>query len=379
MKYCKSCLTTSLRPNASFNKKGVCIACEYSLKTSLDKTHTHLMKLKEKITFLRKQSKTKVNSYDCMVGVSGGKDSTRQALWVRDRLKMNPLLVCCAYPPYQMTTIGAHNLENLIKLGFDMITATPAPKTAAKLSKQSFLDFGNVCKASEMSLFSTVPRLAIEFDIKLIMWGENPALQVGDSSAEGIDPIDGNNLRNLNSIVEGGINWMDSAIDKIYKRDHYEYPSLAEFQKKNINILYLGAAWDDWSNEQNSAFAASHGLQLRPNEENITGDISNASMLDEEYTNINMMIKYFKYGFGRVTDQVNEEIRKGTISRCDGIEIVKKYDGICSDEIIKSYCKYIDISESRFWNETNHWVNDKIFNKTKKRPIPKFQVGTNYD
>jgi len=114
MKYCKNCLTTSLRPNSSFNKDGVCISCEYSLKISSDKTHTHLVKLKEKITSLRKEAKMKLNNYDCMVGVSGGKDSTRQALWVRDRLKMNPLLVCCAYPPYQMTDIGAKNLDNLV-------------------------------------------------------------------------------------------------------------------------------------------------------------------------------------------------------------------------------------------------------------------------
>jgi N-acetyl sugar amidotransferase len=379
MKYCKNCLTTSLRPNSSFNKDGVCISCEYSLKISSDKTHTHLVRLKEKITSLRKEAKMKLNNYDCMVGVSGGKDSTRQALWVRDRLKMNPLLVCCAYPPYQMTDIGAKNLDNLVELGFDIIVATPSPITAAKLSRQSFLDFGNVCKASEMSLFSTVPRLAIEFDIKLIMWGENPALQVGDSSAEGVDPLDGNNLRNINTLVEGGMDWMNSAIDKIYKKNHYAYPSSKDFAKKNINIIYLGAAWDDWSNEQNSAFAASHGLTLRPNEESITGDFSNASMLDEEYTNINMMIKYFKFGFGRATDQVNEEIRKNNITRNEGIKIVKKYDGICSDKIIRSYCKYINISERKFWKITNKWVNKDIFKKTSSRPVPLFQVGIDYD
>ena len=59
----------------------------------------------------------------------------------------------------------------------------------------------------------------------------------------------------------------------------------------------------------NSTFASLNGLTLRPNEENITGDISNASMIDEEFTNINMMIKYFKYGFRRDTDLVNESIR----------------------------------------------------------------------
>ena len=109
MKYCKSCLTTNLRPNSSFNKKNICIACEYSSQIFSFSSSTHLARLKEKIRELNKRVRLKLNNFDCIVGVSGGKDSTRQALWVRDRLKMNPLLVCCAYPPYQMSDIGANN------------------------------------------------------------------------------------------------------------------------------------------------------------------------------------------------------------------------------------------------------------------------------
>ena len=379
MKYCQSCLTTSLRPNSSFNYAGLCIACEYSQKIHSFSSQTHLVRLKEKIKVLKKSARLKLNSYDCIVGVSGGKDSTRQALWVRDRLKMRPLLVCCAYPPYQMTDIGAANIENLINAGFDIIIDTPAPQTSRDLSKLSFVKFGNVCKASEMALFASVPRIAIDFNIKLIFWGENPALQVGDSKTGGIDPLDGNNLRNLNTLIEGGDNWMDEIFYHAYKKEHYKYPSLAEFNKRNINILYLGPAWDDWSNDMNSTFASLQGLTLRPNEENITGDISNASMIDEEFTNINMMIKYYKYGFGRATDLVNEAIRNNEISRDDGIKLAQQYDGICDDSIIKKYCKYINVTEEVFWQHTNKWVNESIFIKTAARPIPKFKVGTNLD
>ncbi len=380
MKYCKSCLTTSLRPNSSFNKKGICVACEFSSQSNSLSSQTHLVRLKEKIRLLRGQVKLKLNNYDCIVGVSGGKDSTRQALWVRDRLKMRPLLVCCAYPPYQMTDIGASNLENLVKHGFDLIVDTPAPKTSRDLSKKSFVEFGNVCKASEMALFASVPRIAIDFDIKLIFWGENPALQVGDSlTGELADPLDGNNLRYLNTLVDGGEDWMDEVFDSVHKKEHYKYPSLQEYERRNINIIYLGPAWDDWSNEMNSTFASLHGLTLRPNEEKITGDISNASMIDEEFTNINMMIKYYKYGFGRTTDLVNESIRNNEISREEGIELVKLYDGVCDDSIIQKYCKYIEISVADFWKYTNYWINDRIFTKTEKRPIPKFNVGEDFN
>ncbi|MBT1452270.1 N-acetyl sugar amidotransferase [Glaciecola sp. XM2] len=379
MKYCKACLTTDLRPNSSF-KDGVCIACEYSeqVKTQDSAFQVKLELLKQAIKRSRGKQANK-QAYDCIVGVSGGKDSTRQAHWVRDRLGLRPLLVCCAYPPKQMTQVGADNLSNLISMGFDLITVTPAPTTSQQLALTSFKEFGNVCKSTEMSLFSTVPRIAIELGVNTIFWGENPALQMGDSAVEGFDEFDGNNLRNLNTLVDGGYKWLERAISEPYKSEHYFYPEQILFEKKHINIFYLGPAWDDWSNEDNATYASLNGLTLRPGDENDTGDISNASMLDEEFTNINMMIKYFKFGFGRTTDIVNEQIRNHELTREQAIKIVKQYDGVCSDRIIKRFADYVGISVSQFWDITNTYVNSDIFHiKKGARPIPKFQVGIDY-
>jgi N-acetyl sugar amidotransferase len=378
MKYCQKCLSTNLRPNASF-KNGICIACNYSKLEENSNTSLKLKILQNKIKNSRQKQKYK-GAYDCIVGVSGGKDSTRQAHWVRDRLGLRPLLVCCAYPPKQMSTIGAENLSNLIGMGFDMIMATPAPQTAAQLALESFKQFGNVCKSTEMSLFSTVPRLAIELGVNTIFWGENPALQVGDSAVEGFDEFDGNNLRRLNTLTAGGTDWLKDSVKHDYLAEHYFYPNEIEFDKKKINIFYLGPAWDDWSNDDNSIYASLEGLTLRPGEEFETGDLSNASMLDEEFTNINMMLKYYKFGFGRATDSVNEQIRSGQLTRQDAIKIVTEFDGVCSDRIIKSYSDYVGISVIDFWDIANKWINTNIFEIHKgKRPSPKFQVGVDYE
>ena len=374
MKYCKRCLTTDLRPNSQF-LGGICIACRYATTSSNGSSLLKLRQLEELIAAAKKKQRTK-GSYDCIVGVSGGKDSTRQAHWVRDRLGLRPLLVCAAYPPKQMSYVGAENLSNLISMGFDLMAVTPAPKTAASLALESFERFGNVCKSTEMSLFSTVPRLAIEHGVNMIFWGENPALQVGDAAVEGVDEFDGNNLRKLNTLTEGGNDWITNFVTESYKAKHYFYPDEIQFERKKIKIFYLGAAWDDWSNEQNSVYAALQGLTLRPGDEKETGDISNASMLDEEFTNINMMLKYYKFGFGRATDLVNEKIRGGALSREEGVEIVKKYDGVCSDRIIKSFCDYVGIDNNRFWTIANKWVNVDLFDiSSVGRPQPKFEVG----
>ncbi|EOX4224640.1 N-acetyl sugar amidotransferase [Vibrio cholerae] len=378
MKYCQKCLTTDLRPNASLSD-GICIACRYSASVHHDNVRLKLKLLQDKIQKSRQKQRNK-GAYDCIVGVSGGKDSTRQAHWVRDRLGLRPLLICCAYPPKQMSEIGAKNLTNLIEMGFDMIAATPAPQTAAQLALESFKQFGNVCKSTEMSLFSTVPRLAIELGVNTIFWGENPALQVGDAAVKGFDEFDGNNLRRLNTLTAGGTDWLKNSVKHPYNAEHYLYPDEIEFERKKINIFYLGPAWDDWSNDDNSIYASLQGLTLRPGEELETGDLSNASMLDEEFTNINMMLKYYKFGFGRATDVVNEKIRAGKLTREQGIEIAEKYDGLCCDRIVKSYSDYVGITVDEFWNIANKWVNTSIFDiRSGQRPIRKFTVGVDYE
>ena len=159
MKYCVSCLTTNLRPNSSFNEYGVCISCQFSSTQRNESYRSKLKLLKEMVRETRSKRK-KHDLYDCIVGVSGGKDSTRQAHWVRDRLGLKPLLVCCGYPPLQMTEIGAANISNLISMGFDVEVFTPAPHSSSHLSLVGFKKFGNVCKSTEMALFSAVPRIA---------------------------------------------------------------------------------------------------------------------------------------------------------------------------------------------------------------------------
>jgi len=378
VKYCKTCLTTSLRPNALFNVDGVCIPCEYSANINKKPYMSYLDTLKSMVQE-NKAKRKKHPKYDCIVGVSGGKDSTRQAHWVRDRLGLNPLLVCCGYPPLQMTNIGADNLSNLISMGFDVEVVTPAPQSSAQLSLASFKRFGNICKHTEMALYSAVPRIAIEKKIPLIFWGENDALQVGDSRAAGENYFDANNLRNLNTLTEGGIEWVFDEINP-YKAQIYIYPDSHAFDKAKLDIMFLGPAWDDWSNDNNAIYGALTGLTLRGDVE-MTGDISGASMLDEEFSNINInMLKYYKFGFGRATDICNERIRNKTLTRGESIVLVDQYDGVCDDSIILRYCNYVNISVAEFWDIVNLYVNCNIFRVNEgERPEKKFTVGVDFD
>ena len=110
-----------------------------------------------------------------------------------------------------------------------------------------------------------------------------------------------------------------------------------------------------------------------------TGDLYGVMALDDNWLSINQMVKYYKYGFGRVTEYLNYEIREGLTNRQEAIKIAEKYDGVCSDEYINSFCKYLDISENEFNKILSGFVNKDLFtisnSETGRKYISKFKVG----
>ena len=164
MRYCITCLQPDTRPNIFFNEAGECPACVYTKNIKNEDWNKRQLIL---VDLLKKYSNRKNPNqiFDCIIGVSGGKDSTRQALWVRDKLGLNPLLVCLSYPPEQVTNLGTDNLSNLINLGFDVLVSSLAPKTWKKMVKEGFFKFTNWAKGTELALFSAVPQIAIKYKI----------------------------------------------------------------------------------------------------------------------------------------------------------------------------------------------------------------------
>lgn len=375
MKYCKSCLQPDTRPNSFFGDDGVCPACNYFFNVSRDDDWQERYEILQ--DELRKYKRKPGQFFDCIIGVSGGKDSTRQALWVRDKLGLKPLLVCLTYPPEQLTERGTDNVSNMIELGFDVVVVALAPQTWKKMLREGFFRFCNWARSSEQAILSAVPQLAIRYGIELIFWGENPGLQLGDMKTVGKTGYDGNNLKYMNTVSGGGLDWLLDAGFKRNELNPYLYPVPEEFEAANIQIIYLGWFWQDWSLINNAMYSCSNGLEVRDDPVQKTGDLWGVSSLDEDWVTLNQMIKYYKYGFGRVSDYVNEEIRQGRMTRSHGIELLEKYDGACSEEYIEDFCAYIDITTVQFWDVVYKSVNKDLFRIGNDGSIHrKFKVGT---
>jgi hypothetical protein len=101
-------------------------------------------------------------------------------------------------------------------------------------------------------------------------------------------------------------------------------------------------------------------------------------MLDEDFLTVNMMIKWLKFGFGKASDNVNEEIRAGRISRDEGIKLVEQFDGKCPPNVIEGFCSYIGISIKEFWIVVDRFVNKRLFTRVSQGVYEKnFKVGVN--
>jgi len=127
---------------------------------------------------------------------------------------------------------------------------------------------------------------------------------------------------------------------------------------------------------KNASYSCLDGLEIREDKVENTGDLYGVTSLDEDWVTLNQMIKYYKFGFGRVTDYVNEGIRNGDMTREDSIKLVNKYDDSCSDKYIKTFCDYIDITIEQFWKQVRENVNSDLFTVCSDGKIKKkFKVG----
>ena len=226
--YCKKCIVPNTRPGEKF-KDGVCLGCIIK-----DQKNEILL---ERVKYLKHALK-KINlfkSEKSILGVSGGKDSTRQALWIRDVLGLDPLLISMNYPPGQINERGCRNIANLIENGFEIINISLAPKTWKKLMSYGFLRYGNWAKSTEQALYSAVPRMAIQLKRPLIFNGEDPGLKEVATIDE--NGWRNNSLRSLNTLKNN--EWIPKILHKEKSSSFfYNYPSELEFEKDSApNIV----------------------------------------------------------------------------------------------------------------------------------------------
>lgn len=355
LKYCKNCLIPETKPDTFFDENDICNACiNFQNRKSIDWTE------REKLLASILENYKNKSYYDCIVPVSGGKDSHFQVLQMLKH-GMNPL--CITASTDMLSTVGRQNIENIKKLGVDHIEISVNPKIRRKINKITLREIGDISWTEHILIFTIPTRMSIQMNIPLIVWGENPQNEYGGPAN---DPS--NKILNRNWLEEfGGLLGFRTSDLKNFgfdKKDliQYTYPTDEQLQKTQTTGLFLGY-FVPWDGETNALFAKLSGFLTYG--KLVQGSVVDYENLDNYQTGIHDYFKYLKYGFSRTTDIISLFVRRNKINRTSGLEIVKKFDGAFPHEYLdgklNDILKEIDISFNEFIEICDKFTNKMIF------------------
>jgi len=327
MQYCaRCCYPANARPGIVFDDEGVCSGCRVvESRKDVDWTERERM-LRELLEEYKSKQRAKGNPYDCIVPVSGGKDSTYQVWLLRTKYGMNPLLVC--YNHTFNTPLGLRNLANLIeRMDCNLLRFTTAPGSAKRIAQYMIRKVGDVTWHYHAGIMTFPIRAAVQYDIPLMVWGE-----------EGFSELVG--MHNQDDMVEftkkkrqehdmRGFEPADLLQEPDCPLTPYDlapffYPSDEDLERVNVRGIYL-SNYISWNARKQTEFVIDElGFETAQSRER-TFNIYDK--VDDVHANgLHDYLKYLKFGYGRATDDASTEIRHGRMTREHGIELVSKHD-----------------------------------------------------
>ena len=364
--WCKSCLNMSTRPRITFNSKGFCNACQWlEEKKTLDWGSRE----KELQNILRK-IKSETSEFNCLVPCSGGKDGSYVAHKLKNDYGMNPLALTVR-PPLSLQ-VGDQNLDNFIKSGYNHIHVSPGFDAMRALNKSGFIEMGVPYYGWLISMLSAVVRMCVNMNISLIFYGESGEVEYGGSIETKNTPI--YDIEYMTRI------YLSGGHAKVLKKSgltdselyFFKFPTKKILAEKNVRFAHW-SYFENWDPYRNYLVAKEH-FGLAESEMNNSGTFTNFAQNDQALAALHYYMMYLKFGFGRATQDAGIEIRRGSMTRNQAINLVSLYDGFYPEEFIEAYLEYYDMTISEFNAVIDRWANRDLFKKVDGRWEPLFII-----
>ena len=352
MKYCARCLyPENAKPTIIIDEDdGICSGCKYNeSRLNLEIDWDERQKIFSKILDEAKtMAKERGNNYDCIIPVSGGKDSHFQVYVVKEIYGLNPLLV--TYNHLFNQHAGLRNLENLIeKSGCDLIRFSANPNSVKKLSRFMLKTVGDLTWHYHAGIRTLPFKVAVEKNIPLIIWGEHGFAELtGIVSLEDFVEFTRWNRKehDMRGFEPEDIIKKSNGLITEKELDPYIFPSDEELEKTELRGIYMSNFFD-W-NAKNAVEDMMDKWDFKPVSYQRDRTFVQYAKIDDHANDIHDYLKFLKFGYGRATDDASMEIRHGRMTRKEGIDMVKLYD---SNEptSLKYYLKYLGISREEFY------------------------------
>jgi len=368
MEYCKKCLMPNTRPGITF-QGDVCSPCiNYEQQKNVDWNQ----RMAEFEKLCSKYRGINGDGYDCAIAVSGGKDSHFQVYYVKEVMKMNPVLLCTGNLDW--TETGRKNLENLSDtFSCDMIMFNPNRNVARKMAKKAFREIGSPTWYIDALIYAFPYKMTMQLGLKLLFYGEDVNYTYGGKHNKETPSA---MLQPENDVVKPIWNkWLEDG--DITEKDLFaaKQPSIEECQKYELEPIYL-SYFVPWNSHHNYEVAKRFGFRHLDHEYMREGTLENYNQIDSLGYLINQYLKYPKYGHSSATEMASRWIRYGMKTREEMIQFVKENDKKLDQGIIDKFCEFTQMSRKEFWKNMDKWYNTELFEQDKDEVWhEKFEVG----
>ena len=375
MNYCKRCLyPENAKPTIIFDEDGVCSGCRYhESRKHVDMDWVERQAMLEKILDeARTMARKRGNSHDCIIPISGGKDSHFQVWLLKKKYGMNPLLVTFNHAYNSLA--GLRNLENLIeRSGCDLVRYTAGLDSVRRLSRYMLKTVGDLTWHYHAGIRTFPFQVAVKYNIPLIVWGEHGFAELTgivaledfveftkwtrkEHDMRGYEPQD--------LIGKGDITMGDVA--------PYIYPSDEEIERTDVRGIYLSNFYKWDAKPQAENMIREWGFSPVSYERDRTFNLY--AKIEDHANDVHDYLKYLKFGYGRATDDASMEIRHGRMTREEGITMVQRYDAR-EPTSLDYYCDFLSITKNEFYASVDNQRDSRIWESdTKNLWTPKDSV-----
>ena len=368
MRYCTRGIYPETQDTLLFDEDGVCSVCR-NIDFRDDKIDW--VQRRKELDTLVDQYRGK-GQYDCIVPFSGGKDSTFQAWYVVNVLKLKPLLVRFDHWFYR-PLVQENNTRTFRTLGVDFLNFTPSWHVVRELMLEALRRRGDFCWHCHTGVYAYPMQIALRFNTPLIIWGESVAEYMSHYSYEEMEEVDEkrfNRAMNLGMTADDMYEFLGG---RVPRRDllPFTYPARSDLMKIKCRSVCLGnyIKWDikkhveiikrelGWQGQQVEGIPPEYDYEK----------------IECQMQGVRDYMKYIKRGFGRTNHLVNIDIRNKRKTRDEGWALAETFDGK-RPASLDVFLEFLQIDEETFYKLMEpHQVSPHVFQLERVRrgePLP---------
>lgn len=367
LKFCSNCLTMSTRPRISFDHRGWCNACSWSEKKKDLDWNARQLELENLLNRYRRSS----GEFDCIVPCSGGKDGSYVAYNLKHKYGMNPLSVTVT--PALTLPLGDHNLRAFIEHGYDHISINANYEAMRVLNKTGFIEIGFPYYGWLIAIHTAVIRIATNFGVDLIFYGEDGEVEYGGSTEISKKPIYDVHYQKKVYLEGGYEKVLASSGLNNSQLNFFRFPSDEDLKRRTLQLTHW-SYFENWDPYTNFLVAREH-CGLKESDDSNAGTFTNFSQNDQALYALHTYLMYLKFGFGRANQDACIEIRRGAMNREQAVNLVRLYDGHYPEDFIELYLTYYGMTQIEFDDVLDRYANQDLFEKIDGRWKSKFVIA----